>query len=92
MQCARCHDHKFDPIPQADYYALQAVFAATDKAERPYDADPAVAQSRRELSARREEARKLAAAKDARGLDKLRRQVRHFVEFLEKEGVVGAPK
>ncbi|MFO1096238.1 MAG: DUF1549 domain-containing protein [Planctomycetaceae bacterium] len=42
VQCARCHDHKFDPIPQADYYALQAVFAATDKAERPYDADPAV--------------------------------------------------
>jgi hypothetical protein len=25
--CARCHDHKFDPIPQADYYRLQAVFA-----------------------------------------------------------------
>jgi len=26
-QCARCHDHKFDPIPQSDYYRLQAVFA-----------------------------------------------------------------
>ncbi|MBI3207799.1 MAG: DUF1553 domain-containing protein [Candidatus Solibacter usitatus] len=25
--CARCHDHKFDPIPQKDYYRLQAVFA-----------------------------------------------------------------
>ena len=25
--CARCHDHKFDPIPQRDYYRLQAVFA-----------------------------------------------------------------
>ncbi len=25
--CARCHDHKFDPIPTADYYALTAVFA-----------------------------------------------------------------
>ncbi len=24
IQCARCHDHKFDPIPQRDYYALQA--------------------------------------------------------------------
>ena len=24
VQCARCHDHKFDPIPQADYYRLQA--------------------------------------------------------------------
>jgi len=28
--CARCHDHKFDPIPQADYYRLQAFFAAAD--------------------------------------------------------------
>lgn len=28
--CARCHDHKFDPVPQADYYRLQAFLAATD--------------------------------------------------------------
>ncbi|MBI3693805.1 MAG: DUF1549 domain-containing protein [Acidobacteria bacterium] len=28
--CARCHNHKFDSIPQADYYRLQAVFAATE--------------------------------------------------------------
>jgi hypothetical protein len=27
--CARCHDHKFDPIPTKDYYSLQAVFAST---------------------------------------------------------------
>jgi cytochrome c553 len=27
--CARCHDHKFDPIPQKDYFRLQAVFAAS---------------------------------------------------------------
>jgi hypothetical protein len=29
--CARCHDHKFDPIPQADYYRLQAFLAATQE-------------------------------------------------------------
>jgi hypothetical protein len=28
--CARCHNHKFDPILQSDYYRLQAVFASTD--------------------------------------------------------------
>ena len=29
VQCARCHNHKFDPIPQSDHYRLQAIFAAT---------------------------------------------------------------
>jgi cytochrome c553 len=28
--CARCHDHKFDPIPTADYYALAGIFHSTD--------------------------------------------------------------
>ena len=28
--CARCHDHKFDPIPQTDYYALAGIFRSTD--------------------------------------------------------------
>jgi hypothetical protein len=36
-QCARCHNHKFDPISQEDYYSLQAVFAGIDRADRPYD-------------------------------------------------------
>jgi len=31
MGCARCHDHKFDPLPQRDYYRLQAVFAPFQK-------------------------------------------------------------
>jgi hypothetical protein len=31
--CARCHNHKFDPISQADYYRLQAYFAAAQPAE-----------------------------------------------------------
>jgi hypothetical protein len=29
--CARCHDHKYDPIPQRDYYRLQAIFAPAVK-------------------------------------------------------------
>src|SRR5262249_17466442 len=31
--CARCHDHKFDPIPQTDYYRMKAVFEGVDHAE-----------------------------------------------------------
>ena len=29
LGCARCHDHKFDPLPHADYYALAGIFAST---------------------------------------------------------------
>jgi hypothetical protein len=36
VACARCHDHKFDPITQQDYYALAGVFASTRPADRPY--------------------------------------------------------
>ena len=33
VACARCHDHKFDPIPTRDYYSLSGVFASTDYKE-----------------------------------------------------------
>jgi len=29
VTCARCHDHKFDPIPTKDYYSLYGVFASS---------------------------------------------------------------
>jgi hypothetical protein len=38
--CARCHDHKFDPITQKDYYSLQAVYAGVEYGDRPvHDAE-----------------------------------------------------
>ena len=39
IHCAQCHNHKFDPIPQEDYYSLQAVFAALDRTDRRYYLD-----------------------------------------------------
>jgi hypothetical protein len=39
--CARCHDHKFDPIPQRDYYALQAIFQPAEKTRVFLQYDPA---------------------------------------------------
>jgi hypothetical protein len=43
--CARCHDHKFDPFTQKDYYALMGVFASTVRVERPmFPIDPKVEQ------------------------------------------------
>ena len=35
LRCAKCHDHKFDPIPTRDYYRLYAALATTQPAERP---------------------------------------------------------
>ena len=35
MRCFKCHDHKFDPLPTRDYYAIYAAFAGTQMAERP---------------------------------------------------------
>ena len=49
VHCARCHNHKFDPITQKDYYSLQAVFAGVDRADRNYDPDKKVFARRREL-------------------------------------------
>jgi hypothetical protein len=63
VHCARCHQHKFDPIPQKEYYALQAVFAGIDKANRPYDPDPQTAAARRGLQ--QEKARLLALRNSA---------------------------
>src|SRR5207244_5894614 len=38
--CARCHDHKFDGIPQRDYYQLLSTFTTTVRTEVDLDLDP----------------------------------------------------
>src|SRR5262249_38473707 len=61
IHCARCHDHKFDPIPQRDYYRLQAVFAGVERGDRPFG-ERAAMQARAALEReRRELAERLAA-------------------------------
>ena len=55
VHCAQCHDHKFDPISADDYYSLQSVFAALDRADRAYDDDPAVSAKRGSLTNRQRE-------------------------------------
>ncbi len=42
VHCAQCHQHKFDPISQTDYYSLHAVFSALDRTDRKYHREEAI--------------------------------------------------
>ena len=46
--CARCHDHKFDPIPARDYYSMAATFSTAIRSETRLDLAPAINARRRE--------------------------------------------
>jgi hypothetical protein len=51
--CARCHDHKFDPIPTKDYYALAGIFHSTNVANRelqPIESDTARKQREQQVA------------------------------------------
>jgi len=52
LGCARCHNHKFDPITQKDFYALQAVFAGVQHGERALPAAPGQQERATFLAAR----------------------------------------
>ena len=94
VQCAQCHNHKFDPISQLDYYSLQSVFAALDRADKTYDTDPALAARRGELMTRQRELKstkddldkKLAAGggRDLELLDKLIRETKQGASAEER--------
>jgi len=61
--CARCHNHKFDPIPQSDYYALVASLAGVTHGERPLKMRDAEARER-ELAKCRAELEQVEARLD----------------------------
>jgi hypothetical protein len=46
LGCVRCHDHKYDPIPQQDYYAIASSLARTVHGTKTYDYDPATTAQR----------------------------------------------
>ena len=65
VNCARCHDHKFDPIAQRDYYSLQAIFAGVQHGQRELRSGDWRQRKRDEAAARE---RLAAAEREARDL------------------------
>ena len=57
VTCARCHDHKYDPIPTADYYSLYGVFASTESPAVPPLIDPIVSDPAQQTHLREAEVR-----------------------------------
>ena len=77
VSCARCHDHKFDPIPIKDYYSLYGVFSSsTEPKDLPQiaepDASPASLAFEKELKARQAAVEEFLAGKSKEILGQVR--------------------
>jgi mono/diheme cytochrome c family protein len=86
--CARCHDHKFDPIPQRDYYRLQAIFAGVDRGDRPYGSPELLARraeldrQRQAVAARRAALLKKVGERSSPELERRDRELKTLREHL----------
>lgn len=104
LGCARCHDHKYDPVPASDYYGLYGIFASTryafpgsEEVKRPRDFVPLAAPSDRSQLQKAFDERLQAFTHDIAVLEGKRTQVRTEVgldgdfEFQEAGSLPGTP-
>ena len=97
--CARCHDHKFDPIPQKDYYALYAVFNNSPEAkdlpliEKPRRT-PEVEQFEKELAQKEAEVEsyKQARLEEHRKLLRSAEKIADYLMAAQFQGTAQQPK
>ncbi|MDG2390073.1 MAG: PSD1 and planctomycete cytochrome C domain-containing protein [Planctomycetaceae bacterium] len=77
ISCARCHDHKFDPITMQDYYSLAGVFASTQLDDRPLlpDAEAEIVQQAHGKVTILEEKIKKIKQKDSPEVSELNQQI-----------------
>jgi hypothetical protein len=85
VNCARCHNHKFDPIPQEDYYRIKSVFEGVRHGER--TVAPPETIKRREQKI---DELKAALAGVNRGIRELEARGRERVVSTRRPGAVGA--
>jgi hypothetical protein len=84
VTCARCHDHKFDPIPTKDYYSLYGVFASSmEPADKPLlgtdSLPPAYPEYVAEAEKRKKDRADYVAKHEAEALDRLREKVGDYL-------------
>jgi mono/diheme cytochrome c family protein/cytochrome c553 len=94
VACARCHDHKFDPIPQTDYYALAGIFKSTEVFAGVKPGNNRTGYSGEHLSLIDGAAKKPASSEDRRELARLRDELekaeRELASAKENAGKPGA--
>lgn len=77
VSCARCHDHKFDPISQEDYYALHGVFASSEEPDdKPLLGELLHTDDYRDFLRQRATIEDEIAAVERREVDEMLRQIR----------------
>ena len=81
LGCARCHDHKFDPLKQKDYYSMQAVFAGVRHGERRLRGP----ENDRMQAEARELRPKVLAARELVDALRMRHPLRPPIDFREYE-------
>jgi hypothetical protein len=87
VACARCHDHKFDPITTEDYYGLAGVFASSRPTERlllPAEKSRLILKAREEVRGLEE---RLAKLKDAKTPDETKKaaELKERIAAIKKE-------
>jgi mono/diheme cytochrome c family protein len=90
--CAQCHDHKFDPIPSKDYYALLGVFTSTESAEfplAPHEKVVAFNRAKKEIEDKQKEIDEFLdrQANDLSGI--LAAQTARFIDSVRKGAAAG---
>jgi hypothetical protein len=89
VNCARCHDHKFDPVTQAEYYRLAAVFAGVKHGERGIPPPDAESRNGSRAAHRREELSRIEAGL-AKQLDAIDEPVRQSILAARKTAAAPA--